>query len=261
MYKHRNIWRWTSYDHSFSNYWDDGNTNNSDGCDLTCQIETGWNCTSGNSTTPSTWLTICGDGKTMSGDNSTDFCDDGNTVDADGCSSSCVIESGYTCTTGNSTTASKCTKDNVMTAAVQSSVAATQSAAGAGAAAAVGVSVLNMSSPNAMWAMANQLQSLMLMVAMSIYLPVSIVQFITANSFMQFSFDFIPLERINLLRISMDWFDAGGFDPKYETIGLKSNSTFNNVISTILCILSCWLVSISVLYVYLSEDLMMIQEN
>ena len=173
----------------------------------------------------------------MTVDNGTDFCDDGNMVDGDGCSSSCVIESGYTCTTGNSTTASKCTKDNVVIAAVQSSVAATQSAAAAGASAAVGVSILNMSSPNAMWAMANQLQSLMLMVAMSIYLPVSIVQFITANSFMQFSFDFLPLEKINFLSITMNWFETGSFNPKYETIGLKSNSTFTNVISTIFIIM------------------------
>lgn len=126
-----------------------------------------------------------------------------------------------------------------MTEAVQSSVAATQSAAGAGAAAAaaVGVSVLNMSSPNAMWAMANQVQSLILMVAMSIYLSNDIVQFITANSFMQFSFDFLPLSKISFIGISIDWLEVGSIDPKFEKIGMKSNSTFVNVLSTILCFL------------------------
>lgn len=49
---------------------------------------------------------ICGDGKLLT---STYQCDDGNTVSGDGCSSVCMIESGFSCVNSNSTTpASTC---------------------------------------------------------------------------------------------------------------------------------------------------------
>ena len=36
------------------------------------------------------------------------YCDDGNLVAGDGCSSTCGVEDGWTCTPGSSTTASTC---------------------------------------------------------------------------------------------------------------------------------------------------------
>ena len=245
-------WTWTTGDISTASSWeaisadgptiptdtstglcDDGNTVNGDGCSSSLQIETGWTCTSGDLTTASTCSTIWGDGLAMSVDTATNFCDDGNTADGDGCSSKWIIESEYICSTGDTTTASVWTKDNTMSEQVANSVAATQSAIGAGATAAIGVSLLNMSSPNALWAMANQAQSLLLLVAMSVYLPDDIVQFITANNLMQFSFGFIPLYRITLISVPIKWFDTDSLDSKYETVGLESNSTFVNVLSTI----------------------------
>lgn len=46
----------------------------------------------------------CGDGK--NGDAAVGICDDGNNVDGDGCSSTCAVESGWTCTLGDDFTAS-----------------------------------------------------------------------------------------------------------------------------------------------------------
>ncbi|CAD7955286.1 unnamed protein product, partial [Amoebophrya sp. A25] len=77
---------------------DDGNLDDSDGCDRDCRIRTGFACTNralpnntvGNSTCN---IVTCGDGKREG----TEACDDGNTADLDGCSQTCVIEPGYAC--------------------------------------------------------------------------------------------------------------------------------------------------------------------
>lgn len=38
------------------------------------------------------------------------YCDDGNSNNNDGCSNSCAVETDWTCTLGDSTTASTCSK-------------------------------------------------------------------------------------------------------------------------------------------------------
>ena len=53
-------------------------------------------------TTPSTCVQVCGDGVKTSSEQ----CDDGNLVSLDGCSSTCTIESGWTC---GATSPSVCT--------------------------------------------------------------------------------------------------------------------------------------------------------
>jgi cysteine-rich repeat protein len=63
---------------------DDGNTSPDDGCDGSCVVETGWDCTG----QPSTCTPICGDGSVV-GD---ELCDDGADGDpTDGCNDSCQI--------------------------------------------------------------------------------------------------------------------------------------------------------------------------
>jgi cysteine-rich repeat protein len=63
-----------------SNYCDDGNLRNGDGCDSTCTVETGFTCSGGTSTLRDTCYEICGDGRNFG------FleCDDGNNIDGDG---------------------------------------------------------------------------------------------------------------------------------------------------------------------------------
>jgi len=76
---------------------DDGNVWNGDGCSQNCDIETGWECAGGSSTSRDTCWETCGDGLNAGGNP----CDDGNTADGDGCSSTCQIEIGYECSGGS----------------------------------------------------------------------------------------------------------------------------------------------------------------
>ena len=80
---------------------DDGNTANGDGCSSSCIIETGFTWSGGSSTSKDICNDICGDGKRYVTDSSK--CDDGNTANGDGCSSSCIIETGWSCSGGSST--------------------------------------------------------------------------------------------------------------------------------------------------------------
>ena len=93
---------------TLTTYWDDGNTASGDGCSSTCSIETGWSCTGGLSTSQDTWTEIWGDGKRFN--TITAYWDDGNTASGDGCSSTCSIETGWSCT-GGSTTSQDTWKD------------------------------------------------------------------------------------------------------------------------------------------------------
>ncbi len=60
-----------------------------DGCDATCQQETGYFCQPGKACEP----LVCGNG-TRTPD---EACDDGDTQGGDGCSASCTVETGYRC--------------------------------------------------------------------------------------------------------------------------------------------------------------------
>ena len=93
-----------------STMWDDGNTNDGDGWSSTCIVESGWACSSGNSTTASTCIDKWGDGIAIQSDVRDDYCDDGNTNNSDGWSSSWAVETNYACSLANSTIASICTQ-------------------------------------------------------------------------------------------------------------------------------------------------------
>ena len=85
---------------------DDGNTNNGDGCDENCTVESGYVCTGGTTTTASSCsqpVEVCGDGVLVSAQ-----CDDNNTVGGDGCSASCTLETGWNCSNGSTTSPSVC---------------------------------------------------------------------------------------------------------------------------------------------------------
>ncbi len=77
---------------------DDGNSVGGDGCSASCQVESGWQCTTSQ---PSTCWSRCGDGVIAAGK---EECDDGNATPGDGCNEYCQREPGYTC----SGTPSKC---------------------------------------------------------------------------------------------------------------------------------------------------------
>ena len=79
---------------------DDGNTVSGDGCAAGCKsVEAGWTCKKGTDGSGGACTKVpvpkCGDAKVDPGEE----CDDGSTVGGDGCSSTCVVEPGYTCPT------------------------------------------------------------------------------------------------------------------------------------------------------------------
>jgi fibro-slime domain-containing protein len=75
---------------------DDGNTIPFDGCSPTCTNEPKCGYPNPNNDPPLPYqcFSVCGDGIKMPDE----ACDDGNLQNGDGCSSTCAIESGYTCT-------------------------------------------------------------------------------------------------------------------------------------------------------------------
>ena len=72
---------------------DDG-TNDGIGCAVGCLgAALDWSCTSGSTTSPSVCTSLCGNSVLNAGEQ----CDDGNIVSGDGCSSTCTIEAGWSC--------------------------------------------------------------------------------------------------------------------------------------------------------------------
>lgn len=79
---------------------DDGNRVAGDGCDASCQTETGYDC----SGEPSSCAEVCGDGIIVG----SETCDDAGTSAGDGCDASCQVESGYDCSGEPSSCAEIC---------------------------------------------------------------------------------------------------------------------------------------------------------
>lgn len=86
---------------------DDSNLFDGDGCSSTCTYEFGWTCTragGAGSTDRDVCVEDCGKGLNYG----TIYCDDGNTDAGDGCSATCTIEVGWTCSGGSTTSPDFC---------------------------------------------------------------------------------------------------------------------------------------------------------
>ena len=79
---------------------DDGNETEGDGCDASCNVETGYSCVG----EPSVCAMSCGDGVV---DSAFEECDDGANIDFDGCTA-CVVDHGFACVGEPSVCASTC---------------------------------------------------------------------------------------------------------------------------------------------------------
>ena len=84
---------------TLSTYCDDSNTLSGDGWSSTCSVELGWIWSGGSITSKDIWSEKCGDGKRFN--SITTYCDDSNIVNGDGWSSTCSVETGWTCSGGN----------------------------------------------------------------------------------------------------------------------------------------------------------------
>ncbi len=87
---------------------DDSNHSAKDGCDSSCKVEPGYTCGTVGQTciiTPVPLPPVCGNGKLETGE----LCDDGNVRSGDGCSSTCLLEAGWKCSTpGSACVSAKC---------------------------------------------------------------------------------------------------------------------------------------------------------
>lgn len=108
-----NLLAWAAGDHCGnglvepSETCDDGDTDDLDGCDASCEVEHGFSCEG----EPSVCDSSCGDGVIASDE----ACDDGNSDDDDGCSADCGREHGFSCTGEPSECTSSCGDGQVAT--------------------------------------------------------------------------------------------------------------------------------------------------
>ncbi|CAI2363645.1 unnamed protein product [Moneuplotes crassus] len=242
---------------------DDNNTVSDDGCDSTCtNIEDDYECTGGSMSQPDTCNFICGNGKLLSSLDKSEHCDDDNTENGDGCNENCKVESGWECTGGSLTSPSSCkiecivegcaecesgtgskcqTCENgyqlmfskkcrytVVAEEVQTLSSGSQAASGAGSLIATLMSLLNSSSPMAIWSMANQMQLLMLLLLTQASLPADVVGYISGNQMFSFNMNFLPIKNNMVSKVPLDWLKQNQTNIGLGDMGMESGSSFNN---------------------------------
>lgn len=106
----------------------------------------------------------------------------------------------------------------------------TKAASGAGVLLALVISIFNLSSPMAIWAMANQFQLYMLLLLTKTSIPSDVSGYITGNQFMTFSMNFIPLNKIPVIELPLEWMNFDQSLDELEEMGIISGSSLNNII-------------------------------
>lgn len=244
-------------------YWDDNNLDDYDGCSSSCTIETGWEWTQGSILEASECQDLWGDGFVM--DSKTDpYWDDGNILGGDGCSDSCKEETGWVWLGGNQTDQTICNacqplyctlwqnSDHTKCETCDDGYSLTgvfecekepkgfnfgtlsQIILGAGATFASLNAIITLSSPAALWAMANQLQLLLLLALTKSSLPDDVINFITGNNFASFSFNFLPIQSLPLFGSPSKWNEDEQKNANLSKIGVENFSSFTNNYSFLL---------------------------
>ena len=133
-----------------------------------------------------------------------------------------------------------------------SSAAGTAStiAAGVGVAAAAASSILTLSSPQSMWNVVNQFQTLIFLLLTQAYFPPETTGgFSGLSQYTSFSFDFIPYPSLSFVNVVMNFFNLPVDGDLMSKVGLKSGSTFLNNISLFINILIAMLLHLTFLAV------------
>lgn len=84
------------------------------------------------------------------------------------------------------------------------------------------------SPPASLWAIANQLQLLLLLVLTKSSIPRKVVDYITGNSFASFNFEFLKLTSLPGMNVPLEWIYKEQEIEILAEIGVESGSTFNN---------------------------------
>ena len=96
------------------------------------------------------------------------------------------------------------------------------------------ISVLSLSSPSGIWTVISIYQVLMLLLLTGAYFPKLITDFMSGLSFTMFSFNFVPVLNLSIMKKVSNWLDYNLDDDYLKTIGMKSGSTFINNLNTFL---------------------------
>jgi len=111
---------------------------------------------------------------------------------------------------------------------VQTLSSGSQAAAGAGSLIATLMSLLNSSSPMAIWSMANQMQLLMLLLLTQTSLPADVVGYISGNQMFSFNMNFLPIQNNVVSKVPLDWLKQNQTNIGLGDMGMESGSSFNN---------------------------------
>ena len=206
---------------------DDGNLVDNDGWSQLWIIENNWTCNGQASSVCQKW----GNGKIEG----TEKWDDYNKIDNDGWSSNCFIENGWTCQNNIFSACNKSSDlnsdfDTIASTSLYSSTAIILSMLFIS-------NIISFSSFTSFWSFANQLQMILLLILMHVYLPSNVESTIIQNKVMIDPFQYIPINRISLFDFIISWFDSEQRNSKLSEIGLESGSLVANNFSTIALIL------------------------
>mmetsp|Transcript_21864 Transcript_21864/g.21610 ORF Transcript_21864/g.21610 Transcript_21864/m.21610 type:complete len:96 (+) Transcript_21864:477-764(+) len=90
------------------------------------------------------------------------------------------------------------------------------------------MSLLNSSSPMAIWSMANQMQLLMLLLLTQTSLPADVVGYISGNQMFSFNMNFLPIQNNVVSKVPLDWLKQNQTNIGLGDMGMESGSSFNN---------------------------------
>ncbi|CAI2371785.1 unnamed protein product [Moneuplotes crassus] len=243
---------------SLTTYCDDNNTVGGDGCSSDCKVEDGYKCTGGSSTQKDNCEISCGDGQL----DVEEDCDDGNVNSGDGCNDSCKIEDGWICSGGSQSSESVCVRDcnidncqicdpqnsskcvtcvdgyNVdkdstcryvkVSESAQVMSSSATAATGIGSIVGLCVSLMTLSAPMALWALANQIQLMLLLLLTKSSLPSDIISYITNNMIFSFNMEFLPIKSNMISEVPLRWMGKTQNSIELEDMGFESGSSFNN---------------------------------
>jgi hypothetical protein len=95
-----------------------------------------------------------------------------------------------------------------------------------------------------LWAIAEHIQLLMLVMTIDDHIPADVEYYLSHNTFAMFNFGFIPIIKIQLFSHFSDWLDMEESDEIMEKLGMDSRSTLLNHFSLLIILTIAFLLSL-----------------
>ena len=211
---------------------DHGNNTTFEGCNDTCTgVKKGWYCTETSSLPAFKWKANLTDGFRLEGH---EEWDDGNQVDVgDGCTNSRTVEEGWTCQEDSNH------KSNWQYTfqTIQEAGEAAVVVAGTSVASSVAASSFSPTSSQTVWSLLNSLQMVLVLMAMKIYIPQAIRNYIASFQMFLLDFKFLSLQSVPGVYIPAKELEADGPSEMQSNAGFESKSAAVNIYSTFLVLL------------------------